>query len=384
MPGREREVTNEEKERVWQAYRSGKPERVPVMLGTNNRVHMLDERFNTEGLTYEETFGEAEKMLWSQLRWQEVVRTHYHRFCDYPTGLPEKWEVGIQFQNVHEQWFFGCPVHFPAAQVPDALPYLTEENKRSVFDIDIDRPLERDPYRRGIEFTEHMMEIAEDFEFRSRPVEVLPYIPQGSDGPLTIAVSLRGGEFLTDLLLDADYADELMDFITQADITRAKAALAYWDRECETVWLADDSIETISPEMYVERVLPHHKRFYEALDAEGKLPRSMHLCGDAQRHFPVLVQECGVKSIDTGFPVDFSWVREAVGEDVEILGGVEVGLLMSGTPGQVYERTRDILTSGVLEGKRFVLREANNLPPRTPERNLAAMYEAALDFGKYD
>ena len=44
----------------------------------------------------------------------------------------------------------------------------------------------------------------------------------------------------------------------------------------------------------------------------------------------------------------------------------------------------DILTGGVLEGKRFVLREANNLPPRAPERNLAAMYGAALDFGKYD
>jgi hypothetical protein len=42
------------------------------------------------------------------------------------------------------------------------------------------------------------------------------------------------------------------------------------------------------------------------------------------------------------------------------------------------------LTSGVLEGRRFILREANNLPPGVPPENLAAMYEAALAYGRYD
>ncbi|HUU43148.1 MAG TPA: hypothetical protein VMX57_05180, partial [Planctomycetota bacterium] len=92
MPGRAPEVTNDEKQRVWDAYHAGKPVRVPVTLATNNRVYMLDEHFNTEGLTYAETFDDAEKMLWSQLRWQDVARRHYHRFCDLPTGLPEKWQ----------------------------------------------------------------------------------------------------------------------------------------------------------------------------------------------------------------------------------------------------------------------------------------------------
>jgi len=111
--------------------------------------------------------------------------------------------------------------------------------------------------------------------------------------------------------------------------------------------------------------------------------RTVHLCGDADRHFPVLTKECGVRSLDTGFPVNFARLRKAVGPDVEIWGGPEVGMLMYGTPRQVYERTREILTSGVLEGGRFVLREANCLPPATPEETLAAMYRAALDFGRY-
>jgi uroporphyrinogen-III decarboxylase len=58
-------------------------------------------------------------------------------------------------------------------------------------------------------------------------------------------------------------------------------------------------------------------------------------------------------------------------------------MLLDATPAAVYERARAILTSGVMQGGRFVLREANNLPPRVPVENLAAMYRACLDYGNY-
>jgi len=37
-----------------------------------------------------------------------------------------------------------------------------------------------------------------------------------------------------------------------------------------------------------------------------------------------------------------------------------------------------------MEGGRFILREANNLAPRTPEANLDAMYRCCLDCGNYE
>ena len=42
-----------------------------------------------------------------------------------------------------------------------------------------------------------------------------------------------------------------------------------------------------------------------------------------------------------------------------------------------------IMESGVKSNKRFVLREANNLAPYTPVVNIAAMYEACKEYGKY-
>lgn len=378
------EKSNGDKQKVWEQYYGGRPSRVPVMLGLNNRVYLLDPRFNTDGHAYQIIFNDPAEMFLIQLRWQELVRTLYHRFCDYPTGLPDKWQVGVHFQNVYEAWFFGCPLNFSAGQIPDTAPILTDENKRAIFDVDIDHPLERDPFRRGIGFTERMIELARGYEYQGRPVEVLPYLPTGSDGPFTVALNLRGNAWLTDLVLDPTFADELMAFITQAAINRAHAVLKYWGKELQEVALADDAVEMISAAMYAQRVLPHHRHFYDALDPGNKLLRKMHLCGDDGRHFPTLVRECHVRSIDTGFPVDLAWLREQVGPEVEILGGVEVGLVMHGTPAQVYERAKEILTGGVLEGKRFVLREANNLPPAAPEQNLAALYQAALDWGGYE
>ena len=291
-------IGNEEKDRVWKSYYAGTPERVPVVLATNNRVYVLDPRFNTEHLDYPEIFSDPEKMLFAQLRWQEVARSHYHRFCDYGTGLPDKWQVGIQFQNVYEQWFFGCPVHFREGQVPDTTPILTEDNKQSVFDVDITKPLERDPYKRGIEFARRMMDLAKHMDFRGRPVEVIPYIPQFSDGPLTCAMSLRGTDFLVDLVADEEFAQKLLAFVTEAALIRSRAALAHWGKTATEVGTADDSIELLSVEMYVEKVLPHHRHYFDTLDPQRKLRKGMHLCGDVARHLPVIKRELGLRSFD--------------------------------------------------------------------------------------
>ena len=376
--------TASDKQRVWDLYQSGQPERVPVSLRTNDRVYVLDPRFNHEGVGYQDIFNDPVKMFTTQIQWQQLLHTYFLRYCDYPAGILDRWRVQAFFHNVYEAWALGCEVRFRPGQIPDTVPGYTDSNKHAVFDIDINHPLELQPFKRAIEFTERMMEQARDYEFEGYPVEVVPYVHTVSDGPVTVGLNLRGEQFLVDLVADPDYADQLMAFITQAAINRARALLEYWGQELQgELWLADDSVMLISNEMYRERVLPHHRRFFEALDPDRKLKRVFHLCGDHCRLFPMIVKGCGVTSIDTGFPVDFAWLRDAVGPDVEIRGGVEVALLVSGTPEQVRARAKEVLNSGVLEGRRFILAEGNNLPPGVPEENLAAMYQAALEFGIY-
>jgi len=137
----------------------------------------------------------------------------------------------------------------------------------------------------------------------------------------------------------------------------------------------------LSPAHYREFVLPYHKRLVDRFGPEG--PNSIHLCGDATRHFKVIRDELKAMSFDTGFPVNHEWLREELGPEVTIYGGPHVELLLRGPVAAIVAETRRILESGVTEGGKFVLREGNNLAPHTPPEHVRAMYEACREFGRY-
>jgi uroporphyrinogen-III decarboxylase len=109
----------------------------------------------------------------------------------------------------------------------------------------------------------------------------------------------------------------------------------------------------------------------------------MHLCGNVQRHLPTLVKELNIKSFDTGYPINFNRLRGEVGEDVEIQGGVPVAELLEGSPAEIYQKTEAILGSGIRQGGKFIMKEANNLPPCVPLENLQAMYSATRQAGVF-
>ncbi|MCG2661822.1 MAG: hypothetical protein L6437_16445 [Kiritimatiellae bacterium] len=112
-------------------------------------------------------------------------------------------------------------------------------------------------------------------------------------------------------------------------------------------------------------------------------PVSIHLCGDATRHFKFLRDRLNVQAFDTGFPVDFAWLRQELGPDVQVNGGPTIMLLKDGKPEQIRKEVKRICASGIMEGGRFVLREANNMAPCTPIENVEAMYAAGKEFGRY-
>lgn len=373
--------SDEQKRAVWDSSKGGKPTRVPVMLLSNERVAVLDDRFDY-GIDFEGVFEDPKEMLKAHLLHQYLRAKRYNLFCDDPCALPEEWEFIASFQNVYEARSLGSQLHYRDKQIPDTEPWLKDDNKRAVFDIDISEPLKLEPYSRAIEYYDFLSEYVAGKTFLDRPIKIVPAMFRCCDGPLTVAMSLRGEQILYDMFDDPDYADELFDFIVQAAINRVRAFESYYNvSEPGPVGFADDSIAVIGVEQYEAQLLKHHQKYYDSVAAEfGK--RAIHLCGDATRHFPMIHDRLGVVEFDTGFPVDFAWLRDQLGPDVMIYGGVEVSLLTDGGPEEVYSRSKEILSSGVMAGK-FVFRDANNLPPNVPWVNLAAFYKAALDFGAY-
>jgi len=86
---------------------------------------------------------------------------------------------------------------------------------------------------------------------------------------------------------------------------------------------------------------------------------------------------------DTGFPVDHGALRRELGPDIAISGGPHIGLFTGGTPEQLFAETKRILLSGIKHGRKFGLREGNNLPPCVPLENLRAVYQGCIEHGCY-
>jgi uroporphyrinogen-III decarboxylase len=375
---------NAEAQAVWDAYRAGHPIRVPVVIGTNTRFFLVNEELNPgQKITFQDYSEDPEVMVDFQLRASAWRANHIAPLCDDPAGLPEVFHVRVDLQNYYEAAHLGAPIHFRDGQVPDTVPILAGDRKHLLFDRGLPDPLTGGVFGRAHEFHAAIQAwIDGGLTYLDRPVVLDPF-GLGTDGPLTVATNLRGYEFYMDFYDDPDYAHQLLDFVTQAAIRRIQAHRAFFGQppRAEDWGFADDSLALISTDLYRSFVLPYHRRMKEELAAADRI--GVHLCGDATRHFKTLRDELGAYRFDTGFPVDFTALRQELGPEVEILGGPSVMVLQAESPEGVEAETQRILQSGILEGGHFILREGNNLAPHTPLDNLAAMYRAARRWGGF-
>lgn len=374
---------NADQAAVWAAYHRGEPTRVPIIFGINPRYTMWRAEANPTGIDFEDYFADPAKMLRRQLEHAAWVRHQVPQ--DAEMGLPGAWHVYTDFQNCYEAAWLGCPLRFHRRQVPDTSPILGDDDKRKLFDRGIP-----DPFRDGLmarvwEFRDWFVAQREaGYEYLGRPLGGVSVTGLGTDGPVTVACNLRGAtEFFSDLLLDPDYADELLAFVVEAAIVRIRAFRERLGEPLRTPgWgFADDSIALLSVAAWRAHVLPHHRRLIEAFSDGG--PNGIHLCGDATHLFGALRDELNITSFDTGFPVDHGALRRELGTEVTINGGPSVPFLCRATPAEVRNEVRRILDSGVCEGGRFVLREGNNVAPEVPLENLVAMYRAGVEYGAY-
>ena len=375
---------NEEAQEVWASYRAGKPIRVPVTLWADARFYLLDDTFNPgEAITFETYSTDAQVMLDVQLRAAAWRAEHIAPCCDDVAGLPEQFVVAVDQLRYFDAGFFGAPVEYREGQMPDTRPILAGDRKHLLFDQGQPDPLTGGVFAEGHRLHEAMAGVvAKGLTYLGRPVKLDPF-GLGTDGPFTVAQSLRGPELFTDLYTDPEYVKQLLDFITEGTIARILAHRKLFGLPEKSEWwgFADDAIQMISTKMVREFVLPVHRRLKVAFTTAERI--NIHLCGDATRHFKLLRDEIGAYSFDTGFPIDFGKMRETLGPEVEIMGGPRATLLVSATPEEVSAEVRRILSTGIMEGGRFILREANDLAPCTPLANLQAMYATAKEHGRY-
>ena len=375
---------NEEVRQVNEAFAAGKPIRVPMRVAGSITNYFHNPELNVNGYTFDQFFTDPEIQIKAQLAYQYWRR--HHLLDDTEKGLPDKWYLGVDFQNSYDASWIGAPMHYQGLLLPDTLP-IFDKHKEKLYDMPELVPVDNELIGEGMAFIDYMEEYCKTHTFMDRPiVPPMAYPGEGTDGVLDLAYKLRGAaNLLVDMLEDEAYFADLMEWITNNLIHRMKTLRDMhekrWGNRPNGLYFADDAICMISHEMYREYVLPYHKRIVDAFSGGKKI--SMHICGSNMQHFGGLVRELNVGEFDTGFPIDFDRLRDDVGEGVIINGGPTVMCVKDGTPEEIRSEVKRILASGAARGGRFVMIAANNLAPCTPVENIALMYETVREFGRY-
>jgi uroporphyrinogen decarboxylase len=134
----------------------------------------------------------------------------------------------------------------------------------------------------------------------------------------------------------------------------------------------------ISPGDLREYVLPWHQRFAAMAHAQ-KVPYFLHSCGNLETILSDLISAVGIDGKhsfeDAILPAEDFQAR--YGDQIAVLGGVDVDILASASPERVRERTRTLIEICGARG-RYAVGSGNSIPSYIPVENYLAMVDEAL------
>ncbi|MCD6392536.1 MAG: uroporphyrinogen decarboxylase family protein, partial [Planctomycetes bacterium] len=186
------------------------------------------------------------------------------------------------------------------------------------------------------------------------------------EGPIAEYGDLRGVEgTLMDLIDKPEMFADACAIIVDNAINFARAQIA---AGADMIGVGDAAASLISPDMYVEHVLPWETKLIEGIHDAGVAVK-LHICGNIARNIGHMAKT-GTDIIDVDWMVPLEDARKSVGADVVLCGNFDpAGVLFQGTPKQVADAAEGCLASG---GERFILMPGCEVPPGTPEENLRA------------
>ena len=202
---------------------------------------------------------------------------------------------------------------------------------------------------------------------------------------------LRGTEnFLMDLCLRPEFARRLIEKILEFQIRVLERYLDIVGPFVELVETSDDyGMQTgllISPQLYRQALQPSHRLLNKAIKNKTEAKIFLHSCGSISALLDDLIA-AGVEVINPVQPgargMDCRELKQRFGSKVVFHGGVdEQQVLPYGNVEDVREEVRARIAA-FGPGGGYILAPAHNLQDDVPPQNVAAMFDAAREYGRY-
>jgi uroporphyrinogen decarboxylase len=136
----------------------------------------------------------------------------------------------------------------------------------------------------------------------------------------------------------------------------------------------------ISPADLRAYILPWHQRL-AALTHQRGIPYFLHSCGNLAAIMPDLIREVGIDGKhsfeDAIMPAEE--FQDVYGDEIAVLGGVDVDILAASSPDRVRKRTRALMEECGGRG-RYAVGSGNSIPSYVPVENYLAMVDEALAY----
>ncbi|MHB9034881.1 MAG: uroporphyrinogen decarboxylase family protein [Anaerolineae bacterium] len=196
-------------------------------------------------------------------------------------------------------------------------------------------------------------------------------------GPLLMASQLHGvQELLIDLLEQPTQVERLLDFSTRTALTLGRWLLASGAHGL-VLGEATCSPSFISPDIYRSLVQPRHRELVAGLHALGWQTVGLHICGNIVPIIPDIIAT-GVDFYDVDYQVTVAQALELTGGRCALRGNLNPSEdVFFAAPEQVTDRMHALRAQAL--GTRWILSTGCDIPPGTPQANLAALSAAALD-----
>jgi uroporphyrinogen decarboxylase len=187
--------------------------------------------------------------------------------------------------------------------------------------------------------------------------------------------------FFRRLVEDPAFVHRLLAARTDWAIAVYRRAIALG---ADVLVLGDDAAHgggpLISPRMWREFVLPHHRHIVEALDA----PLIWHSDGNVERLLPMAVEAgfVGVHGLDPMAGMDLAAVKQSFGRDLTLIGNVDVRVLCGSDLDAVRREVDRCIAQGAPHGG-YMIASCNSIFAGMNPAAVDEMFRYQREVGRY-
>lgn len=396
------------RERFLAAIRHEEPDRVPVDMGGNGNTGIQAICYNKlkaylgidEGQT--RVYDAMQQLAIVEIPVLERFHVDVISMANRLGAEPDAWKPGVLSD--------GSDAYVPVGFNPESDGeggYVLKSSKGVVYMRAPKGCLYYEPCYHSLA---HLTDVSELDDWNPRPLsnayldgqraqakflyENTDYAIQGSFGGniLETGQGLRGWEqFMIDMAADPEFTHTMLNKLVASHLANLKLYLEAVGDYVQTIYMGDDlGTQTgmqISMAMYREYIGPHHKAIYQYVRQHSDVAVYLHSCGAVYDLIPAFIDE-GVQILN---PVQTSAVgmeprrlKEEFGDKITFYGGGcdTQTVLSTATPDEIREHVRERMEI-FKPGGGFIFSQIHNIQADVPPENVAAMLDAAYEFGAY-